>query len=306
LRIDSEMAERAARDYRGMVEDARAEGVRIAFIAYPVDQDAFQLANRAMRTVAAELGVPVVDSARSVARVPLKSRELLWGAHPTGPMYAAIASDIVPIVLGEPVPGSDGTLARLTFDDDGGAPPAGLVVTGSCGLSRDDGRGGSYRWDPAGGTCFAVQTLASAQTAVRVAFRLNVARAPERAGGRDVVGVFEDNYGTGVYVQFADADRLELVTRGGAGATGTCGPLGAQLHPHAWYGVRVEAEKSDSATVSLALLDDAGKVLATTSCTDQPVAGGYFTHVRLGSAAPGGSRADALIDDVEVTAAPGT
>jgi hypothetical protein len=67
----------------------------------------------------------------------------------------------------------------------------------------------------------------------------------------------------------------------------------------------VEAEKSDGATVSLALLNEAGQVLDTATCTNQPVGGGYFTRVRLGSANPAGSRADVLIDEVEVTAAPG-
>jgi hypothetical protein len=307
LHADAEMERRAESDYRGMVEDARAAGARIGFITYPVDQDAFSLANRAMRRVAAELGVPIVESGRSVSRVSAEHRQLLWGAHPTGPMYTAVAGDIVPLVLGEPVPGPGQALARLTFDEDAAAPTAGLDLTGTCGRSTTGGaRGGAcYRWDPRGGRCYAEQALARPETAVRAVFRLSVAEAPDPAGGREVFGVFEDAYGTGIHVQFADADRLRLVTSGGGGAQGHCGPLKVRLRPRTWYGVRMEAEKSDGATVSLALLDEGGHVLDTATCTNQPVGGGYFTRVRLGSANPAGSRADVLIDDVEVTAAPG-
>jgi lysophospholipase L1-like esterase len=95
LRIEPEMEERAARDYRRMVEDARAAGVPIAFVTYPVELDAFRFANRAIRRVAAEYGVPVVESGRSVRRVPEGQREMLWAGHPNGPMYAEIARDVL-------------------------------------------------------------------------------------------------------------------------------------------------------------------------------------------------------------------
>jgi lysophospholipase L1-like esterase len=97
----ADMEARAERDYRDMISDSRASGARIVFIAYPVDEGAFQLANRALRRVAAETDAPVVEAARAILRVPTEERTFLWAGHPNGAMYTEVARDLVPIVLGQ-------------------------------------------------------------------------------------------------------------------------------------------------------------------------------------------------------------
>ena len=91
---ESAVEERAAPDFRAMAEYARTAAIRLIFIAYPREMDAFAVANQAMRQVAAEYGLTVIESGHSVERVPEDQREFLWGAHPNGPMYREIARDV--------------------------------------------------------------------------------------------------------------------------------------------------------------------------------------------------------------------
>lgn len=132
-RADAEVEAEAEEDYRGMVEEARAAGVGIAFVAYPVDHAAFLPANRAVRRVAAAYHVPLVECLRSTNRLPEEQRQLLWAAHPNGAIYGEVARDLVPIVLSRgavvrsagDIPGTP--LARLVFGENDGSrgPPRG-------------------------------------------------------------------------------------------------------------------------------------------------------------------------------------
>jgi hypothetical protein len=96
----TEWQERTEHDYAAIVRYARAAGIPIAFVGYPLgDIGVGGVANRALRKVTAALDVPLVDSAASVARVPREEQNFLWAAHPDGRMYGEIARDILPVVL---------------------------------------------------------------------------------------------------------------------------------------------------------------------------------------------------------------
>jgi len=88
----------AERDYALMVEQARAARADVVMITYPYNADWFAVVNQAMGRVAERYDVPLVNSSISVKRLPADQQELTWAAHPTGPMYAEIARDIVPYV----------------------------------------------------------------------------------------------------------------------------------------------------------------------------------------------------------------
>ncbi len=90
---------RTEQDYAAIIRYARAAHVPIAFISYPLgDIGVGGIANRALRKVTAAQGVALIDSAKSVARVPPEERHFLWAAHPDGRMYGEIARDILPLV----------------------------------------------------------------------------------------------------------------------------------------------------------------------------------------------------------------
>lgn len=88
------------RDYAAIIRYTRAAGIPIAFIGYPLgDLGVGGVANRALRKVTEAHDVPLIDSAKSVARVPLEEQNFLWAAHPDSRMYGEIARDILPVVL---------------------------------------------------------------------------------------------------------------------------------------------------------------------------------------------------------------
>jgi hypothetical protein len=279
-------------------EDARAAGVRIVFVAYPVEHDAFHLANRAVRRVAAEYGAPVVESARSVQRVPEEERHLLWAAHPNGPMYAEIARDVMRIVLG-------GLLGEMKFDADG--VPDGSAVTGTCGRTTTDCAAGTgcYRWNLRGTPCNVRKPLLETQHPVRASARFLVRAFPSGVGGYDVLGLSDDMFGTGVYVQFANQDRLQLLAMGSQGAKRTCGPLASAVAPGTWYELRVRADKSDHARATLELRTAAGEVVDSVTCGDLPAGGGRFTGITVGSSSRIGLTGDITFDEVAVYEEPG-
>jgi lysophospholipase L1-like esterase len=107
-RADHEMEQRARRDYAAMAVWLRAVGIPMVLVQYPLEVGPYALANRAMRRVAAEEGVALVDSPAVLLRVSPDERRWLRGRHPSSPIYGEIAEDLVPIVValsgGAPTP----------------------------------------------------------------------------------------------------------------------------------------------------------------------------------------------------------
>jgi hypothetical protein len=306
FRADPEMQRQVEGDIRGMVEDLRTAGVPVALIAYPVEEDAFALANAAMRRIGVQYGVPVLESGRSAARVPREERKLLWAAHPTGPIYGEVARDLVPIVLASTTIAAKGTgpdrrLARLAFDDRD-AKATGTTLTGACTRTTTACRtaAGCYLWDPRAATCVARQPLRARALAVQATFRLRVTEFPRAAGGSEIFGLFESAYGTGLFVQLTDAERLRLLAAGRTPAH--CGPVPFRLEKDTWYAVRVRAEKAERAHTALELSSDDGRPLGAVACDGQPTGSGAFTDVMVGNTNPAGLTAEIRFDDVEVYA----
>jgi hypothetical protein len=305
MRVDAAMEARAEADYRGMIADARAARVPIVFVAYPYDEDAFAAANRAMRRATDADGVPLVETTSAVLRVPSERRKFLWGAHPNEPMYTEIAREILPVVLaGGVAPPQAADLGGFDFEgawgrDAGG--PAGTVVRGPC--ERVDagcaGGGRCYRWNPRAAVCSVHTPLRHFRGRVRVSARLKVDVAPQDRGGRDVMSLQEQAYGTGVALELESDGRLRLTLLPGRGV---CGPLRTPLDPGTWYTVRVEVEKAENATATLELLADDGRVLESAKCAGS-TGGGVFSIAVLGNDNPYGTTADVTFDDVSIVPA---
>jgi hypothetical protein len=92
------MRSRARANFEAMAKLLDAAGVGLVMVTYPLDVNAFQTANQAMRDAAARHDVPLVDSESALARVPPDAREWLPGAHPNAALYGEIARDLVPFV----------------------------------------------------------------------------------------------------------------------------------------------------------------------------------------------------------------
>jgi hypothetical protein len=252
--------------------------------------------------------VPVVESGRSAARVPPEQRKLLWAGHPNGAIYGEVARDLVPIVLASTAASPDGKapadrLARLDFGAAPDAPaglPARLTFTGGCQATTTACRTGAgcYLWNPRGTTCVARQALRAPARAVTASFRLRVTEFPRAAEGREVFGVFEGGYGTGLFVQLTDADQLRLLASGKTRAF--CGPISVPLQKDTWYAVRVRGEKAESGATSLDVRSDDGKPLGAVACEGQPTGPGAFTDAMVGNTNPAGSTAEIRFEDVEV------
>lgn len=295
---DEEFEHEAAEDYQAMLEAGRAAGARVVFVAYPVDTGAFHTANRAVRRVAERSSAAVLDTVDAVRRVPLERRQLLWGAHPNGEMYAEIAREIVPLVTdgARRADATSARLARTLLDTATG------TSTGTCALTASDcaGKGSCYRWAPAGTVCNVEHALASRQTDLEASLRFRVTSLPSTRGGTDVFGMLEKSYGTGLRLEFADGDHLRVTSQGKAGASSVCGPLRAQVTPGTWYTVRVRGTKGDAGAVTLALVEDGSRTSETRSCDQMALGGGAFTHLVVGSDNRFGATADVLLTDIEV------
>jgi lysophospholipase L1-like esterase len=323
LRADAEVEEHAAKDYRMMVEASKAAGAEVLFVTYPVETDASGHANNAARRVAKEYRVALVESSASAQRLPPEERTRLEAGQLDGPSYGQIARDIVPVVLksvaARPSPGEPALpptgLAQLAFETSASAGDSddplteATVVKGGCTRSTTNCATGTgcYRWNPAGTICNVQKILAEEQADVNAFTRLRVGTFPSGSslGGYDVFSLFENTYGTGVYLQFTNTNEVQLLSLGTDGASSRCGPLGSRLAPNTWYGVRIRAEKSHNAALTLQLLDNDGRVLDALSCTNQTAGGGTFTRVMVGSNNPLGASGDITFDDVEVHGDPG-
>jgi lysophospholipase L1-like esterase/tellurite resistance protein len=95
----SRVKPRAVADFRAIADLARAANVKLVFVTYPVSLGWFDEANQAMWEVSRAYDVFIVDSSRSLDRVPVERREWLWAMHPGGETYAEIARDVSAVVL---------------------------------------------------------------------------------------------------------------------------------------------------------------------------------------------------------------
>lgn len=299
---DAQFEEEAASDYQAMIDASRAASARILFVAYPIEKGAFQTANRAVRRVAEHSDAPVLEAGESVRRVPLEQRQLLWGAHPNGAMYAEIARDLVPAVVDgalavqRSAPASTEPLARMTFAAEEGHR------AGECPLETTAcaGEATCYRWNPNGTVCNVEKVLTRRQVEVRASWRMRVASPPNATQGTDVFSLIEKAYGIGLRVEFADPEHLRIASVGSGEATAVCGPLASRVAGDTWYTIHVNAKKGDAGTVTLELADEAGRTIGSLSCDAQPLGGGAFTHAVVGGGNTFGATADILFGDVEI------
>ena len=86
-------------DYRSIIEQVRDAGGRVILITYPVDLGNHGRANRVMRRLGSEYGIPVVSSWEAAQRVPSDERHWHWGMHPSQPIYAELVQALGPVVL---------------------------------------------------------------------------------------------------------------------------------------------------------------------------------------------------------------
>jgi hypothetical protein len=279
-----------------MVDDARQAGARVVLVAYPFGIGAFEAANRALRRVALASGVPLIETSAAFARVPPEHRHLLAGGHPNGVIYGEIARDLAATVLTPPdsrtfAPGVlallDFAAPPLTGDQ---APASAPEVVGPCAYSTPacDGDQACFRWRPEGGRCSVESRLSMLASTIDLTARLRLGTvasdSPFQGQHFQILGLLEDRFGTGVFVDVVEGDRLQLTTVGTH--EGSCGPLERRLERGPWYGVRLHAEKSEAGTVVLELADAAGTVLDRVRCAPVKLGGGYFNTVRVGSKAP--------------------
>jgi lysophospholipase L1-like esterase len=101
FKADAAMEQRVADDLEAMVRYASGAGVRLVFVTYPLDFSVSYTANRAIRRVAKELGVRLVESPPAMQRVPKERYSVLWAGHPSGPTYEEIARDVADAVVTE-------------------------------------------------------------------------------------------------------------------------------------------------------------------------------------------------------------
>ena len=94
-----EVRARTETDLAGMAQYAEGVGVPMILVTYPIGEFPLYAAiNGAIGRVAERYRVPVVDSARSISRIPKEEQVWKWGAHPSGPMYEEVARDLAPVV----------------------------------------------------------------------------------------------------------------------------------------------------------------------------------------------------------------
>ncbi len=73
--------------------------VELILLRYPLDFGTFRVSNFAIQTYARDFGVPLVDTSKSLERVPREDVEWLYGDHPNPPVYREIARDVATAIL---------------------------------------------------------------------------------------------------------------------------------------------------------------------------------------------------------------
>ena len=172
--------------------------------------------------------MPVVETWAAVHRLPPEQRQMLWAGHPSAAMYAEIARDVLPTLFAD----AAAPLVELAFESalvrgDGTSP--GSRVVGDCSrITRDCVQGeGCYRWNPRQEVCYVQRPLSSTPKAAQVSARFLVREFP--ADFAQVLALFEDFYGTGVYLEISADHRVQLFTLGPEGQETR--PICLQGHP---------------------------------------------------------------------------
>ena len=98
-RVPAEARARAEANLDDIAERARAAGVRLILITYPVSFGPSGVANEAIRKVAARRSIPLVGATQSIERLPKEQRRFLWAGHPNPHMYREIARDVADVLL---------------------------------------------------------------------------------------------------------------------------------------------------------------------------------------------------------------
>lgn len=98
-RAPEEARAHAEANLREISERLRAAGVRLVLLSYPVNLGPPRAANEAIRRVGAMRRIPIVDTAASIARLPMGERGYLWAGHPNPQMYREIARDVANVLL---------------------------------------------------------------------------------------------------------------------------------------------------------------------------------------------------------------
>ncbi len=100
---EDQMRDLLARDYRRIVDTARASGAEVIFITYPFDMAPTDRPNAVMREMATKLDVPLVSSKDAAGRIPDHEGKWLWALHPSGPIYRELARDLAKLILSSEV-----------------------------------------------------------------------------------------------------------------------------------------------------------------------------------------------------------
>jgi lysophospholipase L1-like esterase len=90
---------RTAHDLEQIAATARAAGVSLAFVTYPVEQGFFAVVNRAVRQVAEQHDLAVVEGAAALERIPPEEQRWEWALHPDARLYGEVADDLARAVL---------------------------------------------------------------------------------------------------------------------------------------------------------------------------------------------------------------
>jgi lysophospholipase L1-like esterase len=91
---DAEMEQRTRRELVAIAHWLDAAGIPLVLVQYPSEVGAYGVANRAIRSAAAETGARLVDSPAALARVPAAEQRWEQGLHPGARIYAEIAAEV--------------------------------------------------------------------------------------------------------------------------------------------------------------------------------------------------------------------
>lgn len=99
VHVDEESVRAAEDDYRAMRRIVESTGATPLFISYHLDFERFRLPNEALRRLAREERLDVVDGMAGLDRVPEAHGRFTWALHPSAPVYGEIARDVAARIL---------------------------------------------------------------------------------------------------------------------------------------------------------------------------------------------------------------